>query len=165
MGLHRTAFSPLRCVKAAVYAGVKFSGVFFFMGEGIFSSQDRNGLLLIIVKVIAAYWVFNGLKELGWLISKHYQVLAFVDFEVSIGSYWSSSDTIVLLGGAIYTIGGIGLLTKQRWGKIAGIFSALIYLKAFPFGTALGLLVMVGLWKNQAAYDSPEFNKSRKADA
>jgi len=26
MALHRTAFSPLRCVKAAVYAGVKSTG-------------------------------------------------------------------------------------------------------------------------------------------
>jgi hypothetical protein len=135
------------------------------MGEEIISSQERNGLLLIIVKVVAAYWLFNGMQDLWWLISKNYQVAAIVEFEVPISSTWSKFDAYVLLGGMIYTVGGIGLLTKQRWGKIAGILAALVSLKAFPIGMALGLLVMLGLRKNQAAYASPEFNKTRKADA
>ncbi len=47
MALHRTAFSPLRCVKAAVYAGVKglavvFLGVVYEADSGVWPRQKHT---------------------------------------------------------------------------------------------------------------------------
>jgi len=43
--------------------------------------------------------------------------------------------------------GGIGLLQGRSWGRILGIVHAVLSLFAFPFGTVIGVLVIIYLAK------------------
>jgi len=54
---------------------------------------------------------------------------------------------ILFLSAFIALIGGIGLLSGKKWGRVLSIAYAAISLIRIPFGTVIGILVIIYLTK------------------
>lgn len=64
------------------------------------------------------------------------------------GIFGLSIAILVLFCSAIIAIaGGIGLLSGREWGRVLGIAYAAISLLRIPFGTIIGILVIIYLTK------------------
>ena len=61
-------------------------------------------------------------------------------------------------------VGGIGLLLKKGWARILVIIVSIIYLLAFPLGTALGVYGLWVLW-DKSKFDSVIAGPSKQANA
>jgi len=82
MGLHRTAFSPLRCAKAAVYAGVSWSG---FAPFGWFGANGL-GRRLVASRELRC---FAKARKFGVLLAA--QLVAGVGLKIGVGRVGSST--------------------------------------------------------------------------
>jgi hypothetical protein len=113
----------------------------------------RPDLLTLVVawQFISAFFSFLGLCALA--------IFAFPEI---IGPMWGPALTggifglsvailmlLVLIGIAI--AGGVGLLKGQEWGRVLSIVFAALNLFAFPFGTIIGVLILIYLTKPDVA--------------
>lgn len=122
------------------------------MDEGLITAKDHSRYWLLVVRVIAIFWILAGLGFLG------FGFLATTQTSVPQSDF-SGAGPLMLIFGTVMASAGAGLLTKKRWGKGLGILGAVASLLALPVGTILGILVMVGLRKNQAVYGASKFNQ------
>jgi hypothetical protein len=98
-------------------------------------------------------------------------ILAIFAFPEVIGPMWGPALTGVIFGLSVGILvllviigiaiaGGIGLLKGQEWGRVLSIVHAALSLFSFPFGTVIGVLVIIYLTKpDVTAY----FNKQNEA--
>ena len=98
-------------------------------------------------------------------------ILAIFAFPEVIGPMWGPALTGVIFGLSVGILilliiigiaiaGGIGLLKGQEWGRVLSIVHAALSLFSFPFGTIIGVLVIIYLTKpDVTAY----FNKRNEA--
>ena len=98
-------------------------------------------------------------------------ILAIFAFPEVIGPMWGPALTGVIFGLSVGILilliiigiaiaGGIGLLKGQEWGRVLSIVHAALSLFSFPFGTVIGVLVIIYLTKpDVTAY----FNKRNEA--
>jgi len=109
----------------------------------------RPDLLTLVVawQFISAFFAFIGVC-----------VLAIFAFPEVIGPLWGPALTGVIFGLSVAIVillaligisvaGGIGLLRGQEWGRVLSIVNAALNLFAFPFGTIIGVLVIIYLTK------------------
>ncbi|WP_136081139.1 hypothetical protein [Pontiella desulfatans] len=70
-----------------------------------------------------------------------------------------------LFGGLVIIsiVAAVGLFGKKTWGVGLGYFLAICNLMVFPFGTAMGLFLLLGLVGASAEFAAPEREKRRKA--
>ena len=64
--------------------------------------------------------------------------------------------TFVYLRAFLGTMVGIGLLRRERWGRILALVVSILALFKFPFGTALGIYT---LWVLVPAQSAQEYEK------
>lgn len=55
---------------------------------------------------------------------------------------------ISALIGALWVIGGLGLLYKKPWARVLLIIMAILSLFSFPLGTIIGILYLIFLFKS-----------------
>ena len=78
----------------------------------------------------------------------------------ALGYGWGWADTgsvfglsigmlFLLCGAGLCIAGGIGVLKAKNWGRIISIVVAVLSLFWFPVGTAIGILVIIYLAKNE----------------
>ncbi len=113
--------------------------------------------------VLVAVWEF--ITAFGALIGAGFAALVFYSISpgiweawgVALGTFIVSIITLVLLTYAGMAIaGGIGLLRGREWGRILTIIAAILALLRVPFGTVIGVLVLVYLLQpNVRAYFVP----------
>ena len=57
---------------------------------------------------------------------------------------------VSIIFGVIYLITAKGIARRKNWAKIVGIILGLLALPGVPIGTALGILVLIGLFSPEA---------------
>lgn len=115
------------------------------MDEGIISAQDYSQFWSVVVKGVSVIW--SILAALSIFIATASLVQLTPSASMSPGV-----AVLLLLYGLLLGSAGIGLLFQKRWGRLVGKSAAVISLFAIPVGTLFGILVLVGLRKNQAGF-------------
>jgi len=110
--------------------------------------MKRPDLLLLIAiwEFLTAVFAVIGIAAIA--------VLAFAAVNTYVYDIYSRNAAFFGLGIAIFIlgvyvavalVGGIGLLTGREWGRITSIIHGAISLLMFPFGTAIGILMLIYL--------------------
>ena len=104
----------------------------------------RNDILILIAvwEIITAMGALIGIIALA--------VFAFPDTN-DAGGYFGLSIAILslILYFCIAMGGGIGLLMRKQWGRILSIIYGAISLIVIPFGTIIGALMLVYLFRSK----------------
>jgi len=110
--------------------------------------MKRPDLLLLIAiwEFLTAAFALIGIAAIA--------VFAFAAVNTYVYDIYSRNAAFFGLGVAIFILGvyvvvallgGIGLLAGREWGRITSIVQAAISLLMFPFGTAVGILMLIYL--------------------
>lgn len=93
-------------------------------------------LLALVIMILGSAlpnfmnWVTDLPKTMVWPVNLTVAVLMVVMI-------------VILINGALWLLGGIGLLEMRNWGRILLIIGAILALFSFPIGTALGIIYLV----------------------
>lgn len=100
--------------------------------------------LVAVWEFIAAFLAFIGI---GAIIVFAFPAVGFMWLGPTIGTIFGLSVAIFVLLAyvGLSVAGGIGLLNGKEWGRIMSIVQAALSLLSFPFGTTIGILVIIYL--------------------
>jgi len=106
--------------------------------------MKRNDVLILIAvwEMLTAVGALIGIIALA--------VFAFPDTNDAGGYFGLSIATVVLISYfCLAMAAGIGLLMRKQWGRILTIIYAALSLIYIPFGTIIGALILVYMFRSQ----------------
>jgi hypothetical protein len=102
--------------------------------------ENHVKIIAILWLISGAFWFFGAL----FILVLMFGISFFPDVQAEGAGgmmRWFSTVMFIPIGVAIIPqiSGGIGLLKKKPWGRALILFSSVLALVFFPFGTALGI--------------------------
>ena len=115
------------------------------MSEGFWAPSSENIKWLKFLHFIGYIWGLFGL------------IFLYAAFSILLSGHERTQEDffiqwVYLICGSVFILSGVGLIIKPTWGKPACIIGACLSLIAFPVGTIGGVLVFLGMRKNQEAF-------------
>ena len=107
--------------------------------------QFLNAFFLLIGIAAISVFAFPGALGYNWWWTSG--VPAFVDIGAIFGLSIAILVLLCLIG--LSLAGGIGILKGKNWGRIISIINAALGLLSIPIGTAIGILIIIYLSKDE----------------
>jgi len=111
-------------------------------------------LLVAIWEFIAAFFCLIGIAAIALIgfpaVIYEYRYGLGLERPGYMGALFGLSVALIILliYFAIATVGGIGLLLGREWGRIVSIVHAALSLFSIPFGTVIGILILIYLTRS-----------------
>jgi hypothetical protein len=103
------------------------------------------GALILVLSLILGLFAASSLTY----ISRWVAMPGLGDFTIQGASIIVATILILMAGvGVLWLLGGIGLIYHANWGRVLLIIASIISLLNFPIGTALGIIYLVFMFRN-----------------
>lgn len=103
---------------------------------------NAMGVLLLILGILRlpAGLILFGVMQVHHMPWMHYMGMPWAGLA---GAFISGIGLWILASAALAIVAGVGLLQRAAWARMTAIVAAIVLLPDLPFGTALGIYVLV----------------------